>query len=307
MVTRSALQNAASIAKNILTTEAIVAEPPEEGGAGGMPRWHAGHGRDDVGSPSGLPRPGDRPHGIRKGPGDPGPFRVVGARERPTRAEQGFLHCGPHGGGHFVKMVHNGIEYGLMAAYAEGLNILKHANVGNAGARRRCRDDAAPASRVLPLRDEPRKIAEVWRRGSVISSWLLDLTAAALHRTRSSRRFTGRVSDSGEGRWTIEAAIDEGVPAHVLSAALFARFSSRGAGRVADQVLSAMRQRVRRPRREAARGASERGDRRAGAGDSAGARVRRARLLRLHRRPREQEDLPGALRDGAGAARSTCR
>jgi 6-phosphogluconate dehydrogenase len=158
-----------------------------------------------------------------------------------TRAEQGFLHCGPHGAGHFVKMVHNGIEYGLMAAYAEGLNILKNADVG-------LKEHAADAE-TSPLRQPEfyryqmnlADITEVWRRGSVVSSWLLDLTASALRHDPQLAAFSGRVSDSGEGRWTIEAAIDEGVPTHVLSAALFDRFSSRGAGGFASQVLSAMR------------------------------------------------------------------
>jgi len=153
----------------------------------------------------------------------------------------GFLHCGPAGAGHFVKMVHNGIEYGLMAAYAEGLNILKNADVG-------MKEHAADAE-TSPLQQPEfyryqmnlAEITEVWRRGSVISSWLLDLTAAALRQDPHLAAFGGRVSDSGEGRWTIEAAIDEGVPAHVLSAALFDRFSSRGAAGFADQVLSAMR------------------------------------------------------------------
>jgi 6-phosphogluconate dehydrogenase len=163
---------------------------------------------------------------------------------RPARrgtAEEGYLHCGPHGAGHFVKMVHNGIEYGLMAAYAEGLNILRHANVG------RC--SRAVDAETTPLRHpefyqydlDLAEIAEVWRRGSVIASWLLDLTAAALAADPALERFTGRVSDSGEGRWTLDAAIDEAVPAHVLAAALFERFSSRGEGDFQDRLLSAMR------------------------------------------------------------------
>jgi 6-phosphogluconate dehydrogenase len=160
---------------------------------------------------------------------------------RSDTAEQGYLHCGPNGAGHFVKMVHNGIEYGLMAAYAEGLNILRHANVGK-------RDHAADAE-TTPLRNpeyyqydfDLADIAEVWRRGSVIASWLLDLTATALASDPSLARFTGRVSDSGEGRWTLDAAIDEAVPAHVLAAALFERFSSRGEADFQDRVLSAMR------------------------------------------------------------------
>ena len=158
-----------------------------------------------------------------------------------STAEQGYLHCGPAGAGHFVKMVHNGIEYGLMAAYAEGLNILKHANIG---AQQGTIDaETAPLREPdlykydLPLPD----IAEVWRRGSVISSWLLDLTAAALIQSPNLDEYGGRVSDSGEGRWTTIAAIDEGVPADVLSAALFARFSSQGSAVYANKILSAMR------------------------------------------------------------------
>jgi 6-phosphogluconate dehydrogenase len=156
-------------------------------------------------------------------------------------AERGYLHCGPNGAGHFVKMVHNGIEYGIMAAYAEGLNVLRHANVGN-------REHAADAE-TTPLRDPERykydlnvaDIAELWRRGSVVASWLLDLTAAALAKDPGLSGFAGRVSDSGEGRWTIAAAIDEAVPAPVLSAALYERFSSRGEADYADRLLSAMR------------------------------------------------------------------
>jgi 6-phosphogluconate dehydrogenase len=159
--------------------------------------------------------------------------------ERP--AEKGYLHCGPNGAGHFVKMVHNGIEYGIMAAYAEGFNILKHAN---AGQRSRAVD-----AETTPLRnpeDYPYEIdvagvAEVWRRGSVIASWLLDLAAIALERDASLNRFSGRVSDSGEGRWTTIAALEEGVPAHVLSAALFNRFTSQGEADFGDQLLSALR------------------------------------------------------------------
>src|SRR5215813_11054840 len=158
-----------------------------------------------------------------------------------STAEQGYLHCGPNGAGHFVKMVHNGIEYGLMAAYAEGINILRHADVGK---RPRATD-----AETTPLRDpayyqydlDLADIAEVWRRGSVVASWLLDLTAAALASDPGLERFTGRVSDSGEGRWTLDAAIDEGVPAHVLAASLFERFSSRGEAEFQDRLLSAMR------------------------------------------------------------------
>lgn len=156
-------------------------------------------------------------------------------------AEDGYLYCGPTGAGHFVKMVHNGIEYGIMAAYAEGLNILRHANVGKQG---RTID-----AETTPLRNPEHyrydfnlpDVAEVWRRGSVIASWLLDLTASALLKDPDLEKFAGRVSDSGEGRWTITAAIDEGVPAPVLSAALYQRFASRGEEEFADKVLSAMR------------------------------------------------------------------
>jgi len=164
-----------------------------------------------------------------------------GRGERGGTAERGYLHCGPAGAGHFVKMVHNGIEYGLRAAYAEGLNILRHANAG--------KQDRAHDAETTPL-PEPRhyqydldvgEITELWRRGSVVSSWLLDLTAEALAAQPDLAGFAGRVSDSGEGRWTLKAAIDEGVPAPVLSAALYQRFSSRGESGYADKVLSAMR------------------------------------------------------------------
>jgi 6-phosphogluconate dehydrogenase len=158
-----------------------------------------------------------------------------------STAEDGYLHCGPNGAGHFVKMVHNGIEYGLMAAYAEGLNILKHANVG--------KQSQEIDAETTPLRNPEEyqydldigEIAEVWRRGSVVASWLLDLTANALLESPDLAKFGGRVSDSGEGRWTILAAIDEGVPAHVLSAALLDRFESRGEADYANKLLSAMR------------------------------------------------------------------
>ncbi len=173
--------------------------------------------------------------GLAAAPRTPGRDTAAGA------AEQGYLHCGPTGAGHFVKMVHNGIEYGLMAAYAEGLTILRHANVGRqqqtVDAETTPLRDAAYYQYDLPLAD----IAEVWRRGSVIGSWLLDLTAAALLSSPDLTHFTGRVSDSGEGRWTLAAAIDESVPAPVLSAALFDRFSSRGDAEFADRVMSAMR------------------------------------------------------------------
>lgn len=158
-----------------------------------------------------------------------------------STAEYGYLHCGPSGAGHFVKMVHNGIEYGLMAAYAEGMNILKHANVGNS--------ERSLDAETTPLRNPEAfrftlnlgDIAEVWRRGSVISSWLLDLTAVSLTKDPSLSAFSGKVSDSGEGRWTIKAAIDVNVPTPVLSSALFARFTSRGEAEFADRVTSAMR------------------------------------------------------------------
>jgi len=162
-------------------------------------------------------------------------------KSKPTTAEHGYLHCGGNGAGHFVKMVHNGIEYGIMAAYAEGLNILHYANIGKL--------KEATDAETTPLRDPEHyqydfnltEIAEVWRRGSVIASWLLDLTAQALLEDPKLAKFAGRVSDSGEGRWTVDAAIDEGVPAYVLSAALYERFSSRGAADFADKLLSAMR------------------------------------------------------------------
>jgi 6-phosphogluconate dehydrogenase len=167
--------------------------------------------------------------------------RTPGREGTQGTAEAGYLHCGPVGAGHFVKMVHNGIEYGIMAAYAEGFNVLRHANAGAVG-----RDADAETA---PLRDgafyrydlDVAEIAEVWRRGSVVSSWLLDLAAAALRRDPGLDGFSGRVSDSGEGRWTIQAAVDEGVPTHVLSAALFDRFSSRGDADFANRLLSAMR------------------------------------------------------------------
>jgi 6-phosphogluconate dehydrogenase len=167
--------------------------------------------------------------------------RTPGRQQGKGTAEQGYLHCGPNGAGHFAKMVHNGIEYGLMAAFAEGFNILKHADVGT---RQREAD-----AETTPLRDphyyqyqfDIAEIAEVWRRGSVVASWLLDLTAQALAENPSLSTFTGHVGDSGEGRWTLDAAIDESVPAPVLSAALFDRFSSRGEADFANRLLSAMR------------------------------------------------------------------
>jgi 6-phosphogluconate dehydrogenase len=173
--------------------------------------------------------------GIGDIPRTPGREKVSGT------AEQGYLHCGSNGGGHFVKMVHNGIEYGIMAAYAEGLGIIKSANVG--------KQTHVVDAETTPLRDpehyqydfDLKDIAEVWRRGSVIASWLLDLTAISLLSDPTLAKFAGRVSDSGEGRWTIKAAIDEAVPAHVLTAALYERFSSRGESEFADKLLSAMR------------------------------------------------------------------
>jgi 6-phosphogluconate dehydrogenase len=167
--------------------------------------------------------------------------RTPGREKLGGTAELGYLHCGPSGAGHFVKMVHNGIEYGLMASYAEGLNILHSANIG--------KEKQVASAEVTPLRDPEHyqydlnlpDIAEVWRRGSVIASWLLDLTAAALAEDPTMQKFGGRVSDSGEGRWTIKAAIDEAIPAPVLTTALYERFSSRGDAEFADKLLSAMR------------------------------------------------------------------
>jgi 6-phosphogluconate dehydrogenase len=173
--------------------------------------------------------------GIGDIPRTPGREKISGT------AEQGYLHCGPNGAGHFVKMVHNGIEYGVMAAYAEGMSILRHANVGE--------QQHVIDAETTPLRDpelyrydlDLRDVAEVWRRGSVIASWLLDLTAAALAKDPALTSFAGKVSDSGEGRWTIKAAIDEAVPVPVLSTALYERFSSRGEATFGDKLLSAMR------------------------------------------------------------------
>ena len=167
--------------------------------------------------------------------------RTAGRKKSSGTAEQGYLHCGPNGAGHFVKMVHNGIEYGLMAAYAEGLSVLRNANIGKQADN--------PDAETTPLRDPEHyqydldlgEITEVWRRGSVIASWLLDLTADALAKDSKLAQFEGRVSDSGEGRWTIKAAIDEGVPVPVLTTALYERFASRGAADFQGKVLSAMR------------------------------------------------------------------
>jgi len=173
--------------------------------------------------------------GIEEAPRTPGREKIGGT------AEHGYLHCGPSGAGHFVKMIHNGIEYGMMASYAEGLNILRHANAG--------KQKSAVDAETTPLRDPEHyqydlnlaDITEVWRRGSVISSWLLDLAAVSLLDSPDLSKFAGRVSDSGEGRWTIKAAIDESVPAPVLSTALYERFSSRGEDDFADKMLSALR------------------------------------------------------------------
>jgi 6-phosphogluconate dehydrogenase len=174
-------------------------------------------------------------------PGAAAAPRTPGATGETGQAEMGYLHCGPNGAGHFVKMVHNGIEYGLMAAYAEGMNILRHANVGLG--EHEVDAETTPLRRPEYYRYDIdiAKVAELWRRGSVIGSWLLDLTASALRSDPNLTKFTGRVSDSGEGRWTLQAAIDEGVPAPVLSAALFLRFGSRGAAEYADKLMSAMR------------------------------------------------------------------
>ncbi len=175
-------------------------------------------------------------------PGIDAASRTAGRDKINGTAEQGYLHCGPNGAGHFVKMVHNGIEYGIMAAYAEGLSVLRNANIGK-------RTNTAADAETTPLRDPEhyhydmnlRDIAEVWRRGSVIASWLLDLTASALLQDPNLSKFAGRVSDSGEGRWTVKAAIDEAVPAPVLTTALYERFSSRGEADFANKLLSAMR------------------------------------------------------------------
>jgi 6-phosphogluconate dehydrogenase len=174
-------------------------------------------------------------------PGMEAAGRTPGREGDPSPEEQGWLHCGPSGAGHFVKMVHNGIEYGLMQSYAEGLNVLEHANVG-------LKEQEADAE-TTPLRDPERyhyeldiaAVTEVWRRGSVIASWLLDLTAQALHESPMLEDYAGRVSDSGEGRWTVQAAVEEGVPAPVLAASLFDRFSSRGEAEFGNRLVSAMR------------------------------------------------------------------
>jgi 6-phosphogluconate dehydrogenase len=192
----------------------------------------------------GEPQPVERLHPIFQtlAPGRCNIPRTMGREKAaPSTAEEGFLHCGPSGSGHFVKMVHNGIEYGMMAALSEGLNVLKHANEGKQA--RQSDAETTPLRHPehyqydLPLSE----IAEVWRRGSVIVSWLLDLVAVALLQDANLGRFSGHVADSGEGRWTVNAAIDESVPVPVLSAALFQRFASRGEGDFADKLLSAMR------------------------------------------------------------------
>ena len=174
-------------------------------------------------------------------PGVESAERTPGRSGGPDSAENGYLHCGPSGAGHFVKMVHNGIEYGLMQAYAEGMNVLKHANIGMHAQE----TDAE----TTPLRDPSHyqyeldvpAVAELWRRGSVVASWLLDLGAQALHESPNLDDYAGRVSDSGEGRWTVQAAVEEGVPAPVLAASLFNRFASRGEADWGNRVLSAMR------------------------------------------------------------------
>jgi 6-phosphogluconate dehydrogenase len=175
-----------------------------------------------------APGPGDLP----RTPGRQGPW---------TGAEKGYLHCGPNGAGHFVKMVHNGIEYGLMAAYAEGLNILSKANVGKTGHEADAETTPLRHPELYQYDFNLADVTEVWRRGSVIASWLLDLTAGAFVAHPTLGNFAGRVSDSGEGRWTVAAANDEGVPAHVLTAALYERFGSRGEDDFQNRVLSAMR------------------------------------------------------------------
>jgi len=182
---------------------------------------------------------------VDSAPPTPGRQAAQSGSGRQSTAEHGYLHCGPAGAGHFVKMVHNGIEYGVMAAYAEGFNLMRHAGIGlDHGA-----GSGAADAEITPLANPEHfqydlnlaDIAEVWRRGSVITSWLLDLTAAALAKSPDLGEFTGRVSDSGEGRWTVQAAIEAGVPAHVLTASLFERFESRGEAEFANRVLSAMR------------------------------------------------------------------
>jgi 6-phosphogluconate dehydrogenase len=176
---------------------------------------------------------------LAPGPGDIP--RTPGREKRSGTAENGYLHCGPSGAGHFVKMVHNGIEYGLMAAYAEGLNILKHADIGKRSHERDAETTPLRHPEHYEYSFDLADITELWRRGSVISSWLLDLTAQAFANDGGLDRFAGAVADSGEGRWTVDAANDEGVPAHVLAAALFERFASRDQDLFQNKVLSAMR------------------------------------------------------------------
>jgi 6-phosphogluconate dehydrogenase len=175
--------------------------------------------------------------GIASAPRTPGREKKKGA----STAEQGYLHCGPNGAGHFVKMVHNGVEYGLMAAYAEGLAILEKANVGKQSRTQDAETAPLQHPEYYQYDIDVSEVTEVWRRGSVVGSWLLDLTAQALLESPQLKEFAGRVSDSGEGRWTALAAIEEGVPAYILTTSLFERFSSRGEGGFADKVLSAMR------------------------------------------------------------------
>jgi 6-phosphogluconate dehydrogenase len=167
--------------------------------------------------------------------------RTEGRTGDPSPSEMGYLHCGPNGAGHFVKMVHNGIEYGIMAAYGEGLNIIKHANVGKQAQEADAETTPLRHPELYQYDIDTTEVAEVWRRGSVIASWLLDLTALALKRDPELSKFTGRVSDSGEGRWTAIAAIDEGVPAYILTNSLFERFESRSEGDYAGKIMSAMR------------------------------------------------------------------
>jgi 6-phosphogluconate dehydrogenase len=182
-----------------------------------------------------------RPLFLTIAPGADSAPRTPGRTGEPTPAEQGYLHCGPNGAGHFVKMVHNGIEYGMMASFAEGLNILHSADAGTRAIKADAENAPMDAPEFYQFDIDTAAVAEVWRRGSVVSSWLLDLTAEALAKSPELEEFTGRVSDSGEGRWTSIAAIDEGVPAPVLTSALYSRFASRGLDDFADKALSAMR------------------------------------------------------------------
>jgi 6-phosphogluconate dehydrogenase len=174
-------------------------------------------------------------------PGEDGTAKTPGRTRSDGTAPLGYLHCGPNGAGHFVKMVHNGIEYGMMAAIAEGLSILKHANVGTTAVEADAETTPLRDPQYYPFDFDLAEVAEVWRHGSVVGSWLVDLTADALARSPELADFSGRVSDSGEGRWTVEAAIDESVPTPVISAALWQRFESRNQGEFTAKVLSAMR------------------------------------------------------------------